>query len=142
MKLSDLLSEMSAVEISTAERTIKHQFRSIGIDIKFTKHFKDRIADGAKDDHGKRDNITFEELMNVFNRLKSSHDELFKEAIEFTDEIKLGKFEGVIQEALKSINIPFILNFIKSSQTFELICKTIMKRKNFHTKNTDHVIKL
>lgn len=138
-----LLSEMSSVEINHAESRIRQMFLDIGINVKFTRHFGDRIIDGAKDEHGsRRDNVTYDEMISVFERLKKSHDELFLTASDHVDEIKRGQFEGVIRDNFSAINIPFVLNFVKSTQMFELVCKTIMKRRNFHTKETDHVIKV
>lgn len=142
MKLSELF-EMSTAEISDAESEIKRLFLQVRLIIKFSYHFGARIVDGATDEAGtKRDNVTYDELLEVFKKLKKQHDLLFNDAASFDDEVRRGEFEGVIQDTLSKINVPFALAFNKKQGKFELSCKTIMKRKNFHVKPKDHLIKV
>ena len=142
MKLREIM-EMSMTDIEDVELKIKRNFSSIGIIINFTKHFGDRIVNDATDEKSfKRDNITPEELLNTFDKLKDHHKQIFAEARQFNDEVKRGEFEGVIMDIFKKINVPFVLEFNKNRGKFELICKTIMKRNNFHVKSKDHIITL
>ena len=141
MRLSSIL-EMSASEIEGSTEFLKKKFYSIGIVLNFTKHFGDRILDGAKDEHGKRDNVTLKDLFDTFAKIYSHHKRIFDEAKDFNDEVKRGEFEGVIQDEFTKINVPFVLVFDKNKGKFIITCKTIMKRDNFHTKPTDHVIKV
>jgi hypothetical protein len=142
MKLREIM-EMSTPDIEDVELKIRKSFNSVGIIINFTKHFGDRIVNNAEDEKGrKRDNISPEELLNTFDRLKDHHKQIFAEAHQFTDEVKRGEFEGVIMDIFKKINVPFALEFDKRKGKFILTCKTIMKRDNFITKSKDHVITL
>ena len=142
MKISDLL-EMSQEQITNIESEIKKSFITIGIIINFSKHFGDRIADQAVDEKGfKRDNVTPDELFEVFRKLKKHYKSIFSEAAHFNDEVKQGEFEGVIIDTLKKINIPFALEFNKSKGKYIITCKSILKRENFIVKSKDHVIAL
>lgn len=135
------LSEMSQASADDVEQDIKRSFLSIGIILVFTKHFTDRIVNGAKVEGGK-DEILVEDLFETFKDLKMHYHKIFKEARDFDDELKRGEFEGVIKSVLRKINIPFILNFNSKKRQFTLICKTIMKKNNFHVGPKDHVINI
>jgi uncharacterized protein (UPF0305 family) len=143
MKLKDILSEMSAEDIDGATRFIRQKFYTIDIIVNFTKHFGDRITDGAVDKEGtKRDNISVEEMIDTFAKLYSHHKRIFKEAHDFQDEVKRGEFEGVIRNLMKKINVPFALDFNKTKGKYVMTCKTIMKRSDFISKPKDHVVEV
>lgn len=139
MKLSELLDTVEEVELQ-----IRKNFLSIDIIIVFSKHFGQRIIPSdSPDDHGHtRDSITSKELLQTFNKLKEHYKSIFIEATHFNDELKRGEFEGVIMDTFRKINIPFSLTFDKNKGKYILTCKTILKRENFYTKQTDHVIAL
>lgn len=141
MKLHDLL-EMSAKDIESAEDMLKRKFLSASIILNFTKHFADRIIDGARDEHVARDNITVREMIDVFAKIYSRHNQIFKQAADFQDELKRGEFEGVIKDLMLKINISYGLEFNKSRGKYVMTCITIMKRDKFKTKNTDHVVEV
>jgi hypothetical protein len=142
MKIKELL-EMSQDQIIYIENDVKTSFSTIGIIINFSKHFGDRIVDNAVDEKGfKRDNVSPEELFEVFKNLKKHYRSIFEEAGQFNDEVKRGEFEGVIIDTFRKINVPFTLEFDKKKGKYILTCKTILKRENFHVKPKDHVIAL
>ena len=43
--------------------------------------------------------------------------------------------EAVITDFNSNINIPFVLNWNKKNNEFELVSKTVMRKKNFQTSN-------
>jgi hypothetical protein len=142
MRVRDLL-EMSQQDIINIENEIKKSFITIDIIINFSKHFGDRISDGAVDEKGyKRDDVTPDELYAVFRKLKKHYKDIFQEAGNHNDEIKRGEFNGVIIDTFKKINIPFALDFDKSKGKYIITCKTVLKRANFLTRPKDHVIAL
>ena len=141
--LNDSIFEMSTADIDGATRFIKQKFYTIDIIVNFTKHFGDRLEDGATDKEGtKRDNISVEEMIDTFAKLYSHHKRIFKEAHDYNDEIKRGEFEGVIRNVMKKINVPFALEFNKSKGKYVMTCKTIMKRDDFIAKPKDHVVEV
>ena len=133
---------MSAKDIESAEDMLKRKFLSASIILNFTKHFADRIIDGARDEHVARDNITVREMIDVFAKIYSRHNQIFKQAADFQDELKRGEFEGVIKDLMLKINISYGLEFNKSRGKYVMTCITIMKRDKFKTKNTDHVVEV
>ena len=140
MRISDLF-EMSDEAIDDIQRAIKKLYLPLGIEVNFTKHFVSRIVDDAVDAKGyQRDNITPEELTKVFDALKKYHKSIFDEANNHDEELKAGKFNGVILDLPRKISIPFALEFNKAKGRYIMTCKTVIKRENFHAKETDHVI--
>ena len=133
---------MSAKDIESAEDMLARKFLNANIILKFTKHFADRIIDGAKDEHSARDNILVKEMIDVFARIYSHHNRIFKQAADFQDEVKRGEFEGVIKDLMMKINVTYGLEFNKSKGKYVMTCITIMKRDNFKTKATDHVMEV
>ena len=102
------LLEMSMREIDDSTDFLSKKFLTIGIIIKFSKHFGDRIIDGAKDEHGRRDNVTVEEMIDTFAKIYSHHKLIFIQASDFNNEVKRGEFEGVIKNVMKQVNIPYL----------------------------------
>lgn len=140
MKVADLF-EMSEEAIDDVQREIKKMYLPLGLEVNFTKHFVSRIVDDAVDASGhQRDNISPEELTKVFVALKKYHRSIFDEAHNFDDEIKTNKFDGVVLDLPRKISIPFALEFSKAKGRYIMTCKTVIKRENFHAKETDHVI--
>lgn len=139
-----LLAEMARERILDVEQVLTREFRKINIWLVFTQHFEDRLADNAVDNNGfRRDNISEQDLLSVFEKLKVQYQQIFKNAAEYQNEVKRGQFEGVIRDALTQINVPFVLHFNRSLGRHVLTCKTIMKKAGqFHTKPTDHVIEV
>jgi hypothetical protein len=130
MKLSDLF-EMPMADVRGVEDDLVNMFKDIGIKIKFTSHFEDRITDG--DYRG--DAITRKELLDVFKKLKKKQDQLL---LAKKDRSEL---EGVIKDELNNLNVPFSLAFNRNTGKFILTLITAMKKsKKFHTKPTDVII--
>lgn len=129
MKLSELF-EMAASEVPVVQQELIRMFSDVGILIKFTSHFEDRITDGT--DRG--DNISKKELLDLFNRLKKNKETL--------DNAKGKKvIEGVIRDHLNSLNVPFALGFNRNTGKFILTLITAMKKdKKFHTRPSDLII--
>lgn len=129
MKLIDLY-EMPAVDVPEVEHKIKKLFATVGITVKFSSHFEDRVTDG----HPRGDMITKKDILDLFYKLKPKHDELIKIGRDRKD------LEGVIRDALNELNVPFGLRFNKHTGRFILTLTSAMKKKNFHAKPEDAVI--
>ena len=52
------------------------------------------------------------------------------------------KVEKQIIDTFNKINVPFVLDFDKRRGKYIMTCKTALKRPNFATKPSDHVIAL
>lgn len=132
------LIEMPPEDLPSVEQEIRFSFQQVGINVKFTSHFKQRATDGSKDDKGfdRGDEIASEDLLKVFKKVKAKHDEL-KDAKQALEELK-----GVIQDELTNLNIPFALDFNKRLGKFDLTLLTVLKKEKFHKKPDDVVIKV
>lgn len=131
MKLRDLLLEMPPDEIDDVEVDIKRMFHALGITVKFTSHFEDRITDGDK----RGDAITRDDLLSIFKKLKTKHEELMGAKRDRRE------LEGVIRDLFTHLNVPFGLKFDKNSGKFVLTLITVMKKlQTFHVKPDDVVI--
>ena len=97
--------------------------KRVGIDIEFTKHFLDRVNDSRN-----KKQITFSELTQLFRKTWKKYGYKIPE---------LGDgAQAVLNDMMTDINIPFVLNWDSKSQEFDLINKTVMRKKNFKTSNT------
>lgn len=135
MKLTDLF-EMPATQVDDAEREIARLFATLGIKVKFSSHFEDRITDGGTDEKGRRrgDLISKEDLVSAFERLRAKHDALKPEG-------RLQELHGVITDIFTKLNVPFGLRFDRHRGKYVLTLITALKKDApFHTKPDDVII--
>lgn len=105
--------------LNAVEKYADSLFKTIGIDIEFTKHFFDRVNDAR---NGKP--ITTQELMDLFKRTYNQHkDQIMK----MRDEV-----EAVLFDIKSDINIPFVIN-VQDNGELDLVTKTVMRKHNFKT---------
>ena len=94
-------------------------FKSVGIDVVFTKHFLDRVNDRRN-----QKDITQSELIRLF---KQTHKKYGKKIA------KLGAdAEAVITDMKTDVNMPFVINLDKGGM-LDLVPKTVMRKKDFKT---------
>jgi hypothetical protein len=97
-------------------------FAKVGIDVEFTRHFLDRVNDERN-----KKQITTAELTRLFKQTYNKHGKKIPQ---------LGPdAEAVISDMKTDINMPFVLNWDKQTQEFELVAKTVMRKKGFATSN-------
>jgi|TARA_Y200000002_G_C22536651_1_gene602106 hypothetical protein len=111
---------ISQQELDQIEKFADRLFAKVGIDVEFTRHFIDRVNDARN----KKD-ITPAELTRLFKQTYNKHGKKIPQ---------LGPdAEGVLKDMRTDINMPFVLKWDKQSQEFELIAKTVMRKKGFKT---------
>ena len=111
---------ISQQELDQIEKFADRLFAKVGIDVEFTRHFIDRVNDARN----KKD-ITPAELTRLFKQTYNKHVKKIPQ---------LGPdAEGVLKDMRTDINMPFVLKWDKQSQEFELIAKTVMRKKGFKT---------
>jgi len=112
--------QITPEQLSNLERYIDRLFASVGLDVNFTKHFKERLRD-------KRNGtpISVPELQRMFKKV---HRQMHKgkDIIELGDEA-----QAVLKDLVSDINIPFVINWDDKNKEFDLVAKTIMRKKNF-----------
>ena len=115
-----LLSEQTITksDLDGVEKYADRLYKSVGIDVEFTRHFLDRVNDVRN-----KKQITVAELIRMF---KQSYKKYGKKIA------KLGPdAEAVLNDMQTDINMPFVLKW--DGKELDLIAKTVMRKQNFGT---------
>ena len=121
-KFSELREEISQRDLDGIEKFADRLFAKVKIDVEFTRHFLDRVNDERN-----KKQITTAELTRLFKQTYNKHGKKIPQ---------LGPdAEAVISDMKTDINMPFVLNWDKQTQEFELVAKTVMRKKGFATSN-------
>lgn len=119
MKITELLSEdIDQVQLDQIERFADGLWAKLGIDIKFTHHFMDRLNDPR---NGKP--ITSSELIRL---LKQEYQRYGRDIAA----LPTGS-EAVLRDLVSNLNLPFVIQ--DRGQGQQLVGKTIMRKQNFST---------
>jgi len=111
-------------DLDAVEKFADKLFAKVKIDVEFTRHFLDRVNDERN-----KKQITPAELTRLFKQTYQTHGKKIPQ---------LGPdAEAVIKDMQTDINMPFVLKWDKNTQEFELVAKTIMRKKNFKTPNPE-----
>jgi len=113
--------ELTKQDLDSIEKYADRLYKSVGIDVEFTRHFLDRVNDARN-----KKQITVAELIRLF---KQSHKKYGKKIA------KLGPdAEAVINDMQTDVNMPFVLKW--DGKELDLIAKTVMRKKDFKTPDT------
>lgn len=113
--------EVSIQELRSLESQLDTLFGRLFVDVELTgRHFLDRINDDRNYPY-----INICELKEIFKKFFMEHQKFLRNA-------KDG-FEGVITDINTNINMPFIIKYDPRNKEFDLIMKTIMRKKDFKT---------
>jgi len=112
---------ISKSQLDVLEKHLDNVFRSLKIDITFTRHFFERLGNARN-----KRTITIGELNALFQK---THD---KFGVSLTN--KKDNFQAVLNDLNTNINVPFVLNVNKKGQ-FELVTKTVLRTPDFKTSN-------
>jgi len=120
--LNEEEDKITQQDLNNLEKWADTLFKNIPLDIEFTKHFIERVNHKRN-----KKQITFTELTQIFRKSWKKYGHKIP---------KLGDgAQAVLNDMATDINMPFVLNWDKKSQEFDLITKTIMRKKNFKTTN-------
>lgn len=122
MKISEIINEeITRDDLSEVERFAEALWGKLGIDIKFTHHFMDRLNDQR---NGKQ--ITVAELERLFKR---EYEKYGKQISSIKDD-----GEAVLKDLITSVNLPFIIrDGWRPGDDKILMAKTIMRKRDFRT---------
>jgi hypothetical protein len=113
--------QLSKQDLDNVEKYADRLYKSVGIDIEFTRHFLDRVNDVRN-----KKQITVAELIRLF---KQSYKKYGKKIA------KLGPdAEAVINDMQTDVNMPFVLKW--DGKELDLVAKTVMRKKDFKTPDT------
>jgi hypothetical protein len=113
--------EITKSDLDGVEKYADRLYKSVGIDVEFTRHFLDRVNDARN-----KKQITVAELIRLF---KQSYKKYGKKIA------KLGPdAEAVINDMQTDVNMPFVLKW--DGKELDLVAKTVMRKKDFKTPDT------
>ena len=112
--------EITKSDLDQLEKYADRLFGAVGIDVEFTRHFLDRVNDERN-----KKQITTAELTRLF---KQSFKKYGKKIAQLGPDA-----EAVLNDMRTDVNMPFALN-LKGGE-LELVAKTIMRKKDFKTRN-------
>jgi len=116
------VEEITSVDLKQVEAFADKIFAKVGIDVEFTRHFLERANDKR---NGKQINVA--ELIRLFKETYKKHGKNIP---------KLGTdAQAVLNDTQTDLNLPFVLKWDKKAEEFDLVSKTIMRKKDFKTSN-------
>ena len=104
------------------EKTLDTLFRKIGMDVSFTKHFLDRIND---DRNGEQ--IKVREIRDLFRKEFAKYKDTFKGMDD--------GYQALLKDIETNVNIPFVIRWDERNKEFDIVAKTVMRKKNFKSSN-------
>lgn len=108
-------------QISDLEKFADRLLDKFGVDVEFTRHFADRMNDDRNNPK-----ISISELQRFFKKVAKNKAQDIK---------KLGDSQAVLKDIQADLNLPVVINYDKAKNEFELVNKTIMRKKDFKTPN-------
>ena len=117
-----LTEEITDGQLRDLERYADKLFASLGLDVEFTRHFRERVNDVRN-----RGPITLEELARLF---RESYRKYGKRISNMSP-----KSEAVLNDMATNINLPFVIQWDRSAGGLDLVAKTIMRKKGFMSRN-------
>jgi len=119
--------EVTADELKQIETYADRLFAKVGIDVRFTKHFLDRVNDTRNEKE-----ITPAELTRLF---KQEFKKWGKPIAQMGPDA-----EAVMKDMRTDVNVPFALVWDKNNNELDLVAKTVMKKPDFKTSNREFTI--
>ena len=108
-------------QIRAFEKFVDRMFEKYGIDFKFTKHFGDRMGDDRNDPC-----IKMQDLADFIKKIYKRQGKSLK---------GMAGAEAVIKDMQSDLNIPVAVEYDSKNDEFDVVMKTIMRKKNFRTPN-------
>lgn len=130
MKISEIITEeITRADLAEVERFADALWGKLGIDIKFTHHFMDRLNDER---NGKQ--ISVAELVRLF---KKEYEKYGKQISNINTD-----GEAVLKDMMTSVNLPFIVrDGWRPGDDKILMAKTIMRKQNFRTPDPEYIVR-
>ena len=113
-------AKISKSDLDNVEKYADRLYKSVGIDVEFTRHFLDRVNDARN-----KKQITVAELIRMF---KQSYKRYGKKIAALGPDA-----EAVLNDMQTDVNMPFVLKW--DGKELDLVAKTAMRKPNFATSN-------
>lgn len=108
-------------QIKQFEKIVDQLFKKFNIDFNFTRHFADRMSDERNTPC-----ITMKELAEFIKKIYAKQGKSLK---------GIAGAEAVVKDIQKDLNIPVAVTYDQRNDEFDVVMKTIMRKKNFKTPN-------
>ena len=108
-------------QIREFEKFVDRLFAKFGIDFKFTKHFADRMSDSRN-----KPCITLQELADFIKKMYARQGKSIK---------TVAGAEAVVKDLQTDLNIPVAVEYDARNDEFDVVMKTILRKRNFKTPN-------
>jgi hypothetical protein len=105
------------------EKFVDRMFEKFKIDFNFTKHFRERMGDDRN-----KPCIKLKELADVIKKIYQKQGKSIK---------GVAGSEAVVKDIQSDLNIPIAVEYDSKNDEFDVVMKTIMRKKNFRTPNTE-----
>jgi hypothetical protein len=106
-------------DVNGLEKFADRILKKYGIDVEFTRHFVDRLNDPRN-----KPEIKVSELQRFFKKIEQSKGR----GIRQNPDVEL-----VLKDLSSDINLPVVINY--KNGEFEVVNKTVMRKKDFKTRN-------
>ena len=116
-----LEEEVTQVQIKDLEKFADRILAKFNVDVEFTRHFADRMNDDRN-----KPAITIPELQRFFKKIAKNKAKDIKQ---------MGDSEAVLKDIQADLNLPVVISFDRDKEEFEVVNKTIMRKKDFKTPN-------
>ena len=113
--------EVTQKQIQDLEKFADRLLQKFNIDIEFTRHFADRMNDPRNVPE-----IKISELQKLFKKISRQKGKDIRQNPDT---------EAVLKDIQSDLNLPVVINYDKNKDEFEVINKTIMRKKDFKTPN-------
>jgi hypothetical protein len=113
--------EVSQKQIDDLEKFADRMLAKYDIDVTFTRHFVDRMNDNRNDPE-----IKVAELQKFFKKIQKKKGSQIKANPDI---------EAVLKDMSTNLNLPVVINY--KNGEFEVVHKTIMRKKNFSTSSKE-----
>jgi len=114
-----MYEEVSPKQLNDLEKFADRLLAKFKVDIEFTRHFADRMNDDRN-----KPAITVAELQRVFKKIAKNKAKNIRQNPDS---------EAVIKDLQMDLNLPVVINYNRNKDEFEVVNKTIMRKKNFKT---------
>jgi hypothetical protein len=115
-----LPEKVTLKQLTDLEKFADKLLKKYDIDVTFTRHFIDRVNDDRNDP-----DIKVAELQKLFKKIQKKRG---GDIVKSKDDM-----EAVIKDIESDLNLPIAIKF--DGEDFEIVAKTIMRKKNFSTSN-------
>jgi hypothetical protein len=115
----DMYEEVSQKQLNDLEKFADRLLKKFDVDVEFTRHFADRMNDKRN-----KPAITVAELQRVFKKIAKNKAKNIRQNPDS---------EAVIKDLQMDLNLPVVIKYDRNKDEFEVVNKTIMRKKDFKT---------